>query len=80
MKEVFEKIHANPLFRGIGANNFEAMLQCIDGRIQKYEKGEVIQLAGNPVKTVGLMVFGSVQVMREDGLIRYKRNCFERLD
>lgn len=66
MQIVFEKIRSNPLFKGIGVDDFEAMLRCIEGCVQKYEKGAVIQLAGNPVKTVGLVVSGTVQVLREE--------------
>lgn len=66
MKKVFDKIKANPLFKGIGVNDFEAMLGCVEGHVLTYEKGAVIQLAGNPVNTVGLVVCGAVQVMRED--------------
>lgn len=67
MKKVFEKIKTNPLFIGIGVDDFEAMLGCVEGRVQGYGKGAVIQLAGNPVNTVGLVVSGMVQVVREDG-------------
>lgn len=66
MKAIFEQIKTNPLFQGIGIVDFEAMLHCLDGRVQRYPKGHVIQLAGNPVDTVGLVVNGSVQVVRED--------------
>lgn len=66
MKKVFEKVKANPLFKGIGVNDFEAMLACVEGQVRRYEKGEIIQLAGNPVNTVGLVLCGMVQVIRED--------------
>lgn len=67
MKKIFDKIQFNPLFSGIGLDDFEAMLHCVEGRVQEYKKGAVIQLAGNPVKTVGLVISGIVQVIREDG-------------
>lgn len=67
MEKVFEKIKANPLFRGIGLDDFESMLSCIEGQVRQYGQGEVIQLAGNTVRTMGLVVFGMVQVVREDG-------------
>lgn len=67
MKKVFDKIQSNPLFNGIGLEDFEVMLHCVEGRVQGYDKGAVIQLAGNPVKTVGLVISGIVQVTREDG-------------
>lgn len=66
MKKIFEKVRTNPLFQRIGVNDFEAMLGCVEGRIQAYQKGTVIQLAGNPVKTVGFVISGRVQILRED--------------
>lgn len=78
MKIVFDKIKANPLFKGIDINNFEAMFSCIEGRVQKYNKHEIIQLAGSPVSTIGLVVCGSVQILRgfDDG----KQNLLAELN
>ncbi len=66
MKEIFGKIKANPLFEGIGITDFEAMLRCVEGSVQSYQKGTIILLTGNPVETVGLVLGGAVQVVRED--------------
>lgn len=67
MKTIFDNIQANRLFKGISLDDFETMFDCVEGRVNAYEKGTVIQLAGDPVKHVGLVVSGTVQVMREDG-------------
>lgn len=66
MKEIFEIIKANPLFDGIGVSDFEAMLLCMEWRVRDYAGGAVIQLTGNPVETVGIVLRGSVRVTRED--------------
>lgn len=66
MKKPFEAVLHNPLFRGIGLSDFEAMLSCMEARTQNYKKGEIILLAGNPVESVGLVLSGAVQVVRED--------------
>ena len=66
MKKVFEKIKTNPLFKGINSSDFENMMGCLEARVQNYKKGEIILLAGNPVEAVGLVVSGSVQVIKED--------------
>lgn len=66
MKQVFEKAKQNPLFQGIGVSDFEAMLACMEARLQKYKKDAIIQLSGNPVESVGLVLSGTVQVLRED--------------
>ena len=67
MKKIFDAVKNNPLFYGIGADDFDAMLNCIQANLQIYQKGEIALLAGAPVKAVGLIISGSVQVFREDG-------------
>lgn len=66
MIKIFTKILANPLFDGIEFDDFEAMLSCIEGSMKIYRKSEIIQLAGNPVETIGIIVTGSVLIVRED--------------
>lgn len=66
MQKCFETIKANPLFAGIDFDDFTAMLSCVQGRVQRYAKGAVLLLANNPVTTVGLVLSGRVQVLRED--------------
>lgn len=66
MLTIFEKIQKNPLFKGIHKEDFESMFSCMQGKIKQYQKGEIIQLAGNPVKTIGILSFGSVQILREN--------------
>lgn len=66
MKKTFDKINSNPLFKGIGLTDFEAMFHCMDAHIQRYRKNELLLMAGNPVDRVGLVVSGSVQILKED--------------
>ena len=66
MEKVFEAVKGHPLFRGIAAEAFCSMLACVQGRVQAYKKGEAILLAGSRVDTVGLLLSGTAQVLRED--------------
>lgn len=66
MEKFFHAIQQSPLLKGIGIDEFQAMLSCVQGRVQNYPKNGVILLAGNPVETVGLVLSGSVQIVRED--------------
>jgi len=66
MKKVFDVIKDNPLWRGIGYSDFEKMLGCIEARTQNYRKGEIILLSGDAVKYIGLVLSGSVKVVKED--------------
>lgn len=66
MKEIFEVIKDNPLFSGIGLSDFEKMWGCIEARTQSYKKDDIILISGDPVNFVGLILSGSVKVIKED--------------
>lgn len=66
MKQFSSIILRNPLFQGITEEELVRLLPCLEGRVQRYEKGEVLLLAGQAVERVGLVLSGLVQVMRED--------------
>lgn len=55
-----------PFFDGIEEHELNAMLQCLDVRIKEYKKGEMIFNEGDKARHVGLVLSGSVQVVRDD--------------
>ena len=66
MKKDFEAATGSPLFQGIAINEFEKMLTCLSATTACYKKDDVILLSGDTVNFVGLILSGSVQVIRED--------------
>lgn len=66
MKKIFEVIKDNPLFSGIGYNDFENMFQCIEARMQSYKKDDIILMSGDTVYLVGLILSGRVKIIKED--------------
>jgi len=60
---IFEKV---PLFKDIKAEELEVMLNCIGAYIKSYHKGEVIFMAGRPIEHVGIVLEGSVQMVKDD--------------
>ena len=52
-----------PLFRGVGADELEKMLSCLDARERRYEKDAVIFRAGSTVREIGLVQSGSVNIV-----------------
>lgn len=66
MKKVFEAVKDNPLFQGIAFSDFEPMLTCLSAKTACYEKNEVILLSGNTINFVGLILSGSVRIIKED--------------
>lgn len=66
MKKIFEMIKSNPLFRGIAFNDFERMLNCLSAKAANYKKDDIILLSGNTINSVGLILSGSVKIIKED--------------
>ena len=59
-------LSACPLFEGIGAEDREAMLACLGARQLTCEKDSAIFREGDPAVPIGIVVGGSVQIIRED--------------
>lgn len=66
MKNCYARAKNCPLFKGIDEKEFGPMLRCLNAKEKPYRKGEVILLAGDPCVTVGLVLKGAAQVVKED--------------
>lgn len=66
MKEYFPFLTRVPLFEGIGQEELPRMLGCLNAGTAVYRKGEIILREGEPVRRVGVVVSGQVQVVKED--------------
>jgi len=66
MKNIFDVIKDNPLWRGIGYSDFEKMFRCIEAKTQSYDKGDIILLSGDTVNHIGLVLSGSVKIIKEN--------------
>ena len=53
-----------PLFRGMGAEELPALLDCLGAAPRRVEKGETILAAGDPATHLGVVLAGRVQVSR----------------
>lgn len=56
----------NPLFYGIAAEELEGLLQSLCAYSKQYEKDAYILSAGDPVKVFGLVLSGSIHILKED--------------
>lgn len=54
------------LFEGLSEHDTETALNCLGKKNAKFEKGDVIISAGEPVSDIGIVLNGSVQIMKED--------------
>lgn len=66
MKDYLPFLAQVPLFRGIHQNQLSEMLRCLNAKTYGYQKGEIILLEGQPVSSVGAVLSGQVQVIKED--------------
>jgi len=55
-----------PLFRDIESDNIPAMLNCLGYQIERYRKGTFISLEGEHLQNIGVILEGSVDMIKED--------------
>lgn len=55
-----------PLFKGISAEDLEPMLQCLGAQSACYQKNDAVFLEGAQVRSIGVVLSGKIQVVRED--------------
>lgn len=66
MKKYFEVLRKCPLFNNIEDENLIELLGCLGAKVECYGKKETIIAEGNPAKYLGIVLKGSVQVIRID--------------
>jgi CRP-like cAMP-binding protein len=66
LKQIFEVAKDNPLFYNVAYSDFESILTCLSAKSVSYRRDEVVLLYGDAVKAVGLVLSGSVHVVKED--------------
>lgn len=66
MKNNIKNLKKSPLFQGVSEKDIEFMLDCLGATERKYNKNEVILLAGTKVSSLGILVEGNAQITRDD--------------
>ena len=66
MEEYFDILSQCPLFSGISRQEMGQMLNCLGGKITCIAKGKPVFLEGNPALFVGVVLSGTVQIVRDD--------------
>lgn len=61
-----ELLAKNQLFKGIHKSEISNVLQCLHSNIANYRKGEIILLSGTKVHSLGIVIDGGIQIVRED--------------
>ena len=66
MQEIYPVLRTVPLFAGMEEGELTSLLACLNALKRTYEKGGRILRAGEPVRNVGIVLEGRVQVYREE--------------
>lgn len=66
MKKYFETLSQCPLFDGIDQSALNSLIKCMDGKTSSVPKGNPVFLEGSPARFVGIVLSGTLQVVRED--------------
>ena len=56
----------SPLFDGINPSDMKPMLHCIGYHISRFAKGEIVAFEGDNLKHIGIVLSGSVDMVKED--------------
>ena len=65
MKNFMGEVHS-PLFYGIKPDEMNAMLGCIGYHIGTFKKGDIVAFEGDHLKHIGIIMKGSVDMVKED--------------
>lgn len=66
MNEDLNYLNKVSLFRGIKSDDILKLLSCLNARTESYQKKDVIMLEGQSVSSVGVVLSGKAQIVKED--------------
>ena len=66
MEKYYEILSRCPLFEGIARADMMRMLVCLGAKVDSYDKKYTVVAEGNPARYIGIVLSGSVQVVRID--------------
>lgn len=66
MKKVDPILSRCPLFEGLDMTELDAILACLGARTVEVSKGQAVFREGDPATDVGIVLEGSLQLIRED--------------
>lgn len=66
MEQYLEIVEKCPLFKSVQRQELSVVLECLEAKIKEYRKGETVFLQGDAVHSFGIVLDGSVQIVRND--------------
>ncbi len=68
MKKYFQILKTTQIFENIETEQLDNLLSCLGAKTQHYKKNDIILLADSEVSSVGVILAGSAQIIREDAM------------
>ena len=65
-EEIKMKIPKSPLFAGVETHDLDSMMSCLSAKERNYKKNEFIFHTGDKVTQIGMVLEGTVHMMKED--------------
>ena len=66
MKQYIPVLRKTKMFSGVGDEEIESMLSCLNARVQHYKKGEYVLRAGGHLQDILILVEGSLHIQKDD--------------
>ena len=66
MDKLIEQMAVSPLFAGIAPEDLQPMLHCVSYQVRTFPKGETIAIEDENIHYVGVILSGSVDMVKED--------------
>lgn len=66
MKKYLDILKTVKLFKGIKESDLMLLLGCLSGKLQHYEKNEIVFMSGESINSFGIVLAGQVQIVQED--------------
>ncbi len=63
LRKYIDDLKINPLF--IGIDDLDKMLDCLSAKVDAFKQDDIVLLSGNAVKYIGIVLSGSVRVIKE---------------
>lgn len=66
MKAAMENLLNLPIFKGLAKDELDSILRKVNVLVKHFQKSDYIYLAGDAVESIGIVVAGTVQMVKED--------------
>lgn len=64
--EYLADLSSAALFHGIAAEDLQALMSCFNPLVKHFQKGEIAVNAGDPLRGIGIVVRGEIEILHEN--------------